>query len=63
MSDNAYFKSPYLFLAVETRTESLGEKWHRVCVLSASLETFGFCTLAVTLGCCQIYMTDEEQHG
>ena len=61
MSDNAYFKSPCLFLAVETRPEGLGEKWHRFCVLlSASLETFGFCTLEVTLGCCQIRMMAED---
>lgn len=61
MSGNAYFKPPSLFLAVETRLEGLGEKWHRFCVLlSASLETFGFHIFEVTLGCCQIHMTAED---
>lgn len=53
--------NPHLFLAAETRLEGMGEKWHRFCVLlSAPLETFGFCTLEVTLDCCQICVMAED---
>lgn len=61
MSGNAYFKPPFLFLAVETRPEGLGEKWHQFYVLlSTSSETFGFHILEVTLGFCQIRMMAED---
>lgn len=55
------FQTTLSFLAAETRPEGLREKWHRVCVLlSASLKTFGFCTLEVTLGCCQRCLMAED---
>lgn len=61
MSGDAYFKSLFLFLAVETRPEDWGGKWHQFCVLlSGPLETFGFCILEVTLGCCQIRTMAED---
>lgn len=55
------FHSTLSFLAAETRLEGLAEKWHQVCVLlSAPLKTFGFCTLEVTLGCCQTCLMAED---
>lgn len=55
------FQTTLSFLAAETRLEALGEKWHQVCVLlSASLKTFGSCTLEVTLGRCQVCLMAED---